>query len=156
MATTLTSLPDSIPVDFLHKLNQLTTGLISTLTDRQFYMHLYTIVEEHVRAHPWATASLVAGLIMVCNPIAMMGFGQIGPVAGSLAATWQSTMGGSVATGSLFAILQSWGMMSVAGTIIAIGSIVTGISVVAAGGNLLTKIAHAAQEMASTIGIQLV
>ena len=39
----------------------------------------------------------------------ILGFGALGPALGSFAAAWQSSIG-SVATGSLFAFLQSAGM----------------------------------------------
>jgi hypothetical protein len=91
------------------------------------------------------------GVILMSNPLAIAGFGALGPVAGksmvsilygitnwnyfsgSLAAAWQSTMGGTVAAGSVFAVLQSWGMIysvviPAAGAIIAGGSIVARVA----------------------------
>uniref|UniRef100_A0A023G6J9 Putative interferon alpha-inducible protein n=1 Tax=Amblyomma triste TaxID=251400 RepID=A0A023G6J9_AMBTT len=41
--------------------------------------------------------------------LSTLGFGAAGVTAGSVAAAVQSTMGGFVAKGSLFAICQSWG-----------------------------------------------
>ncbi|KAK2466598.1 hypothetical protein APHAL10511_000856 [Amanita phalloides] len=109
----------------LHRLIKL---LLSTLTDHQFYAGLFNALKVHIEAHPWSTAFFIIGMVLLCNPLAMAGFGSLGPVAGSLAATWQSTMGGTVAAQSAFAILQSWGMMysvviPVTGTIIAAGSV---------------------------------
>ncbi|KAJ3333220.1 hypothetical protein HDU93_008676 [Gonapodya sp. JEL0774] len=42
--------------------------------------------------------------------VSAIGFSSVGPVAGSVAATVQSTMGGTVAAGSMFAGLQSLAM----------------------------------------------
>jgi len=120
------SLLDKIAVktDLQHLINQ----LLSTLADHQLYNGLFNALKEHLEAHPWPTAFFIVGVVLLCNPLAMAGFGSLGPVAGSLAAAWQSTMGGTVAAGSAFAILQSWGMMysigiPVAGTIIMAGSV---------------------------------
>ncbi|KAK2466601.1 hypothetical protein APHAL10511_000859 [Amanita phalloides] len=109
-------------------LHRLINQLLSTLTDHQFYAGLFNSLKVHIEAHPWPTAFFIIGLVLLCNPLAMAGFGSLGPVAGSLAAAWQSTMGGTVAAQSAFAILQSWGMMysvviPVSGAIIAAGSV---------------------------------
>ncbi|TFK64033.1 hypothetical protein BDN72DRAFT_846988 [Pluteus cervinus] len=53
---------------------------------------------------------MIIGVILMSNPLEMIGFGPLGPIAGSLAAQWQAAMGGQIAAGSAFAILQSWGM----------------------------------------------
>lgn len=57
------------------------------------------------------TAGAVAALAGVLAPsvLAAVGFGAGGVAAGSVAAAVQSTMGGFVAKGGLFALLQSWG-----------------------------------------------
>jgi len=55
-------------------------------------------------AATWFAAPLVLGAV---------GFGAAGPVGGSLAAMWQAGIG-SVEAGSLFAILQSIGMVGMA------------------------------------------
>ncbi|TFK64035.1 hypothetical protein BDN72DRAFT_846989 [Pluteus cervinus] len=146
------SLLNAIQAKFLPDLTRFTAELISTLSDRQFYLNLYRAIEDHIRTHPWATAFFVIGVIMMCNPIAAIGFGQMGPVAGSLAAAWQSTMGGNVTVGSAFAVLQSWGMTYNVWIPI-VGSIISGVSVVAAdGGKHLAKVIHDGQVMASAIG----
>ncbi|KIM83487.1 hypothetical protein PILCRDRAFT_819102 [Piloderma croceum F 1598] len=122
------SLLDTIAAKAAADLQRLINQLLSKLTDRQFYDGLFNALKAHVEAHPWPTAFLIVGIVLLCNPLAMAGFGSLGPVAGSLAAAWQSSMGGTVAAGSAFATLQSWGMMysiviPVAGTIITAGSI---------------------------------
>ena len=71
------------------------------------------------------TAGVVA-LPFVALPLA--GFTSSGVVAGSLAATWQSTIGGSVAAGSLFATCQSVGAVG-----ISTGSVAAAIGTTAAG-----------------------
>lgn len=58
-----------------------------------------------------------SAIAMVTAPMALsaIGFGSAGIIAGSLAATWQSTVyGGFVAAGSLFSVLQSIGASSAA------------------------------------------
>lgn len=57
-------------------------------------------------------ASGVGGLLSLLGvPLLLgaIGFGSAGVTAGSLAALWQSTMGGTIAAGSLFSTLQSIG-----------------------------------------------
>ncbi|XP_077483182.1 interferon alpha-inducible protein 27, mitochondrial-like isoform X2 [Amblyomma americanum] len=52
-----------------------------------------------------------AAVMLATTPavLSVLGFGAAGVTAGSMAAAAQSTMGGFVAKGSLFAICQSWG-----------------------------------------------
>ncbi|XP_037037713.1 uncharacterized protein LOC119075378 isoform X3 [Bradysia coprophila] len=52
-----------------------------------------------------------SALAVVAAPVAIAaaGFGSAGVVAGSIAASWQATMGGYVAASSIFATLQSVG-----------------------------------------------
>jgi hypothetical protein len=68
------------------ELQRLVNELISTLIDRQFYVGLLTALKAHVEAHPWATTffiiGVVIGVILMCNPLAIAGFGSLGPVAG--------------------------------------------------------------------------
>ncbi|XP_011706220.1 PREDICTED: interferon alpha-inducible protein 27-like protein 1 [Wasmannia auropunctata] len=52
--------------------------------------------------------STVIGGILGCATFPLLGFGSSGISAGSYAASWQASIG-SVAAGSLFAILQSLG-----------------------------------------------
>jgi hypothetical protein len=68
------------------------------------------------------------GILLLSNPLAMIGLGPLGPIAGklllrlsrtggqyvgigSIAATWQSSIGAAVSSGSPFATLQSLGMV---------------------------------------------
>jgi len=61
-------------------------------------------------------AAAVVGGGMVLAPIAavgllsLVGFSSIGPVAGSIAAAWQATYGGSIVAGSIFSLAQSAAM----------------------------------------------
>ncbi|TFK64030.1 hypothetical protein BDN72DRAFT_289177 [Pluteus cervinus] len=81
MATT--SLLDTIPPQVLHTLNQLTAQSTSTMTDHQ--SGLLRAVKELVQAHPRATASaVVIGFVVMCNPLAMIGFGRKGPGSGNI------------------------------------------------------------------------
>lgn len=52
----------------------------------------------------------VAGTVLAGPILAALGFTSLGVSAGSLAAMWQSTMGGVIASGGLFATLQSIAM----------------------------------------------
>jgi hypothetical protein len=56
--------------------------LLSTLADTQFYMELVDSLKAHIEAHPWATAFFIVGVMMMCNPVAIAGFGSLGPIAG--------------------------------------------------------------------------
>ncbi|XP_077493904.1 uncharacterized protein LOC144104644 [Amblyomma americanum] len=67
---------------------------------------------------PWKTIGITAGTAVVTGTAAVVlaplalsaaGFSAGGVVAGSMAAGIQSTMGGVIAKGSLFALCQSWG-----------------------------------------------
>ena len=62
-----------------------------------------------------------------------VGFSSAGPVAGSLAAIWQSALG-AVAAGSPFAVLQSAAMGGVAGVV------VSGVGVVGLAGLVAKKV----------------
>jgi len=97
---------------------------------------------EFIKAHRWELLGslifIVLGIVLIVNPLAMIGFGSMGPIAGSIAASWQATIG-NVAAGSLFAFLQSVGMIH-AVTIPVVGVVVVG------GGTVgLAKIAGALQ-----------
>ena len=63
-------------------LQRLINQLMTTLTDSQFYNGLFNALKAHIEAHPWQTAFFIIGVILMCNPLAMMGFGSLGPVAG--------------------------------------------------------------------------
>ena len=63
-------------------LQRLINQLMSTLTDSQFYNGLFNALKAHIKAHPWQTAFFIVGVILLCNPLAMVGFGSLGPVAG--------------------------------------------------------------------------
>lgn len=56
-----------------------------------------------------ATVGATAAVAAAPAALAAVGFGAGGVMLGSIAAAVQSTMGGLVAKGSLFAIFQSWG-----------------------------------------------
>ncbi|KAH7333652.1 hypothetical protein B0J17DRAFT_721544 [Rhizoctonia solani] len=70
------------------------------------------ISQPHIRRRLLIAAAIGAGVaVLVPLSIVTFGFGPAGVAAGSLAAFWQSAAyGGSVATGSAFATLQSLGM----------------------------------------------
>jgi hypothetical protein len=143
-------------------LRDLVDRLINTLRDSVFRSRLFNALKDHIKNHPWQTAFFVVGIILMINPLAVVGFGSLGPIAGkllvvansyqmrdlrlsddrnvgSIAAAWQSSYGGMVAAGSAFAILQSWGMLGAVAIPVA-GAAVAGSVVVAAAGG------HAAME----------
>ena len=57
------------------------------------------------------SAILIGGGLILCIPT-LIGFGTVGIAAGSIAAAIQSSIG-SVAAGSIFAQMTSWGMVGV-------------------------------------------
>ncbi|KAF8053750.1 hypothetical protein FPV67DRAFT_1461990 [Lyophyllum atratum] len=64
----------------------------------------------YVKAHPYRTGLIVLSMILILNPVMLVGFGSGGVAAGSLAAAWQATMGGYIAAGSAYAALQTIGV----------------------------------------------
>ncbi|KZF26482.1 hypothetical protein L228DRAFT_257911 [Xylona heveae TC161] len=71
---------------------------------------------NYTQEHPIRIILGAAGLYLgpggvLALPLRAIGFGALGPLAGSIAAYWQSTYyGGYVAAGSVFSILQWLGM----------------------------------------------
>ena len=65
-------------------LQRLINELLSTLTDPQIYNGLLNALKAHIEVHPWSTAFLVIGIVLLCNPLAMgrLDFGSLDPVAG--------------------------------------------------------------------------
>lgn len=63
-------------------LENLVLRLISTLTDTVFRSKLLRILRRYIREHPYVVAFSVVGLILLLNPIALAGFGALGPIAG--------------------------------------------------------------------------
>ena len=65
-------------------LQRFISQLVSTLTDPQLHIGLVDALKAHIEAHPWATAFFIIGVILMVNPLAMAGFGSLGPVAGKI------------------------------------------------------------------------
>jgi len=89
-------------------------------------------VMAFIKAHRWEillSLGTIVGLVLIINPVALAGFGALGPIAGSIAAGWQAAIG-NVAAGSLFAFLQSVGMVHFV-TIPLVGGAVAGGGAVA-------------------------
>ncbi|KAI9677862.1 MAG: hypothetical protein M1829_002359 [Trizodia sp. TS-e1964] len=66
-------------------------------------------IVAYARAHPYEFSLLLAGSAAVAASLVLLpllGFGALGPVAGSVAAGWQSALG----AGAVFSFLQSAGM----------------------------------------------
>ncbi|KAJ7752219.1 hypothetical protein DFH07DRAFT_1061729 [Mycena maculata] len=99
-------------------------------------------VMEFIKAHRWGLLGsltfIILGIVLIVNPLAVIGFGSLGPIAGSIAAGWQAAIG-NVAAGSLFAFLQTVGMVH------AVAIPVAGVAVVGGGAVALAKIAGALQ-----------
>ena len=96
----------------------------------------------YARAHPFLLASQIAGGVAMTASIAALpvlglaGFAATGPVVGSAAAAWQSSIG-LVQAGSFFAWCQSAAMGGAAvNGIIASGAAGGGIALAATGGAL--------------------
>ena len=69
-------------------------------------------VKRFAKEHPYQFWGIVLGLMLTvisATILPMLGFSAAGPVAGSIAAGWQSSIG-IVSAGSLFAFLQSAAM----------------------------------------------
>jgi len=91
-----------------------------------------TKVSRYIRKHPWQTAFVLLSILSILVvPVILpaIGFSSIGPVAESLAAAWQSSIG-IVVAGTPFTFLQSAAMGgAAAGIFYGIGG--AGLAVVA-------------------------
>ena len=101
---------------------------------------LHNRVESYMRAHPYRFALQAAGALVgtaaVLTPaiLGVVGFGALGPVAGSAAAGWQGSIG-AVQAGSVFAWCQSAAMGGAAvNGIIATGAAGGGVVALATAG----------------------
>jgi len=63
-------------------LKGLVDRIIATLTDATFRKEFYDAIKHHMDSHPWQTAFLIIGVVLMVNPLATAGFGALGPVAG--------------------------------------------------------------------------
>ena len=99
-------------------------------------------------------AAVLVPVVIACFPavLAAAGFGTAGVVAGSVAAGWQATMGGYVASGSVFAAFQSMGALGAASVTAvaaggaggaATGMLVGGVAAAATGGVAASSSQHA-------------
>ncbi|KAJ6540892.1 hypothetical protein DFH09DRAFT_1368526 [Mycena vulgaris] len=104
---------------FLQKLVErlpLRAGQIAMLLDfvkKGYLVRVAKAVMAFIKAHRWEifwSLATIVGIVLIINPLAVIGFGAMGPIAGSIAAGWQAAIG-NVAAGSLFAFLQSVGMV---------------------------------------------
>jgi len=75
-----------------------------------------------------ATTGVISIAALITVPVlGAIGFGTIGPVAGSVAAGWQASIG-AVEAGSLFALCQSAAMGGAAATGLAVTGAATGVA----------------------------
>ena len=98
---------------------------------------------DYLRAHPYhipaAGVAITAGALAAPWILGAAGFSAAGPVAGSIAAGWQSSLG-VVQAGSLFAWCQSAVMGGYAAQTITAASVAgMGIAGAGTGANLLVK-----------------
>jgi len=56
--------------------------IIATLADAAFRKAFHDAIKHHIVNHPWQTAFLISGVVLMANPLAAAGFGALGPVAG--------------------------------------------------------------------------
>ncbi|KAE8390732.1 hypothetical protein BDV23DRAFT_154758 [Aspergillus alliaceus] len=68
---------------------------------------------EFAHDHPIFVTILALGVLAVLTPwvIEILGFGELGPIEGSFAASWQRIYAGYVPKGSLFSFFQRLGMI---------------------------------------------
>ena len=102
-------------------------------------------LDTHNKSHPTIAHSSASGLLIgaasLGAPLILgaVGFSAVGPIAGSAAAAWQSSMG-LVQAGSLFTWCQSAAMGGAAvGGIVAAGSVGVGAAAAATLAGLVTK-----------------
>ncbi|KAL9632646.1 MAG: hypothetical protein Q9204_003711 [Flavoplaca sp. TL-2023a] len=94
----------------------------------------------YAREHPYLLAAQSVGictLIISTTALPILGFSSAGPVVGSVAAGWQSSIG-AVSAGSLFAFLQSAGMGGAAAGLFVGGGVVGGL--IAAGATIMAAV----------------
>lgn len=63
------------------QLKSLTKGLIATLPDTVSQKNLLLALNEHIKNHLFNTAFFVVGIVLLRNPLALAGFGALGPAA---------------------------------------------------------------------------
>lgn len=70
---------------------------------------------DFARNHPIYATILALGVLRLLAPwvLRLLGFGELGPVADSFAAWWQSLYAGDVPKGSLFSFFQRLGIVEV-------------------------------------------
>ncbi|KAL9010040.1 MAG: hypothetical protein Q9180_009340 [Flavoplaca navasiana] len=114
------------------KLQELATRLKPALLKR------LKDIATWVRAHPYQAFGVFGGITILGLTLAIpailevVGFGALGPVAGSIATGWQSSLG-LVAAGTPFAFLQSAAMGGAAmGVMTGIGALGGAVTVAAA------------------------
>ncbi|KIY62806.1 hypothetical protein CYLTODRAFT_494402 [Cylindrobasidium torrendii FP15055 ss-10] len=90
-------------------LRRFTDQFLHMLQSKDLRDRILQVLVDIVNNDATKVALFILGAILIANPVGLVGFGAAGPVAGSLAALWQASMG-NVAAGSLFAGLQAFGM----------------------------------------------
>ncbi|KAJ7690026.1 hypothetical protein B0H14DRAFT_3906548 [Mycena olivaceomarginata] len=122
----------------------LRAGQIALLLDfvkKGYLVRVAKAVMAFIKAHRWEilwSLATIVGIVLIINPVAAIGFGAMGPVAGTIAAGWQAAIG-NVAAGSLFAFLQSVGMVHF------VTIPILGVAVAGSGAVALAKVTGALQ-----------
>jgi hypothetical protein len=57
-------------------------NMTETIKDPAFWKAVYHGLTNYVKEHPWQCAFLIIAIVLMCNPVALAGFGVLGPVAG--------------------------------------------------------------------------
>ncbi|KAF8067989.1 hypothetical protein FPV67DRAFT_1167946 [Lyophyllum atratum] len=87
----------------------LLNNILDVIRDEVLRGRFLKVLGVYSKENPWKCAFFVLGIALMLNPLSLMGFGALGPIAGSMAAAWQASIG-SVAVESLFSVLQAAGM----------------------------------------------
>jgi hypothetical protein len=56
--------------------------IIDTINDEDFRRQFYEASKEWIKTHPWHIAFFAIAIVLMVNPLALAGFGALGPVAG--------------------------------------------------------------------------
>ncbi|GKZ66705.1 hypothetical protein AnigIFM60653_002701 [Aspergillus niger] len=104
---------DSIAQAILHGLNDaITAGAEMAGPAADALNKAKEAAVDFAKEHPAFTILLALGVLAALAPwvLEVLGFGELGPIAGSFAARWQATYGAYVPRGALFTYFQRLGM----------------------------------------------
>jgi hypothetical protein len=64
------------------KVEHFISYLLNQITNVVFRNRIMRLLGQYIKDHPYQTAFFIVGLVLVINPLALAGFGALGPVAG--------------------------------------------------------------------------